>query len=64
MVKEGRGGADALVERDREVAERDVAADDGAAEHKAEGGDLEELDAQPDGLQWNDVDFLSQATAT
>lgn len=62
--EEGRGGADGLVERDREVAERDAAADDGAAEHKVEGGDLEELEAQPDELHGHDVDFLSQATAT
>ena len=46
-----RGGADGLVKRDREVAQRDVAENDGDAEDEAEGGDLEELEARPHRLQ-------------
>nr|GMC92845.1 hypothetical protein B296_00027044 [Ipomoea batatas] len=41
--EEGRGGANGLVEGNRQVAERDVAADDGGAKHEAQRGDLHEL---------------------
>jgi hypothetical protein len=43
--EEGRRGADGLVERDGEVAQRDVPGDDGAAEDEAERSDLRELEA-------------------
>jgi len=43
--EERGGGADGLVEGHRQISERDVAGDDGAAEDEAERGDLGELDA-------------------
>jgi|UniRef100_A0A804RB18 hypothetical protein len=53
--KEGRGGADGLVEGDGEVAQRDVPGDDGAAEDEAERGDLGELDAGAHELHGHDA---------
>nr|GMC64699.1 hypothetical protein B296_00027044 [Ipomoea batatas] len=51
-----RGGADGLVEGDREVAKGNVAADDGGAEDDAEGGDTEELGAGLDVLEIDELE--------
>lgn len=48
--EKGRGGANCLVEGDRQVSERNVAEDDGDAEDEAESGDLEELNPGSNGL--------------
>lgn len=50
-----RGGTDSLIERDREVAKRNVAADDGATEDDAESRNLEKLGARFDVLERNDL---------
>lgn len=42
--EERRGGADSLIERHRQVLQRNIAANDGETEDKAESGDLQELD--------------------
>lgn len=54
--EERGGGADGLVEGDGEVAEGDVAADDGGAEDDAEGGDAEELRSGLDPLERDDLE--------
>lgn len=48
--EEGRGGANSLVERHREVTEGNVAEDDRDTEDEAESGDLEELNPGSNGL--------------
>nr|GLL47477.1 hypothetical protein B296_00027044 [Ipomoea trifida] len=50
------GGADGLVEGDREVTEGDIPADDGGAEDDAEGGDAEELGAGLDVLEIDELE--------
>lgn len=50
------GGTDGLVERDGEVTEGDVAADDGGAEDDAESGDLEELGAGFEVLEGDELE--------
>ena len=53
--EEGRGGANGLVKRHGEVAERDVPEDNGDAENEAESRDLEELHLGSKGLQRHDL---------
>ena len=45
-----------MIERNREVTERDVTADDGGAEDDAESGDLEELGARFEVLERDELE--------
>lgn len=54
--EERRGGTDSLSERHRQIPQRNIATDDGEAEDKAEGGDLQELDPRPHGLQGHELE--------
>lgn len=56
--EEWGGGAYRLVERDGEVTERGVTADDGEAEDDGEGEDLQELTAGDDVLQGGEVEVV------
>lgn len=60
-IREERGekrrrSTDGLIERDGEVTERDVTADDGGAEDDAESGDLEELGARFEVLERDELE--------